>query len=305
MPNRFARILANTPRAPMPLPNDLHSRTLAAHRPHTVLHAPLSCLLALLSCVVPLLANDDAGAPPRGSLLIHGGGGVDAETYQAFRERSGGDSARLVVIPTAGDSDPDPTKIAADWKDRGFSQVTLLHTRDRQVADTPEFVAPLQSATAVWIGGGQQSRLSDAYAGTRVERELQTLYLRGGCIAGTSAGAAIMTRVMIASGTGEPNMGTGFDLLPGCIVDQHFLARDRLGRLQSAVLAHPDRIGVGIDEKTALLVGPTDVRVLGPSYVLLFRVEPVTGRLQLSSLKSGDPQSRDLLRCEPSAASRP
>jgi len=108
----------------------------------------------------------------------------------------------------------------------------VLHTRSRDKANTTEFVAPLRHATAVWFEGGQQSRLAAAYVGTEVERELYAMSDRGGVIGGTSAGAAIMSRVMVEGGNPEPRMGTGLDLLPGTIVDQHFLVR-----------GHPHRAG--------------------------------------------------------------
>src|SRR5690606_9814305 len=108
------------------------------------------------------------------------------------------------------------------WLERGIGAVEILHTRDRAVADTPEFTEPLRRATAVWLSGGAQSRLAEAYGGTAVEREILAVLARGGAVGGTSAGAAIQSPTMIAGGNPVPEIAQGFALLPGTIVDQHF-----------------------------------------------------------------------------------
>ena len=166
----------------------------------------------------------DAGPPrpPGGAILAHGGGGVSDDVRARFLDLAGGRQARLVVIPTAADDADDPAAAARfvePWRRAGAVSVRLLHTRDRATADTPAFVRPLAEATGAWIGGGLQARLADTYAGTEVERQLQALVRRGGVVGGTSAGASILTRVMVVSGRDEPVEGRGFDLLPGAVVD--------------------------------------------------------------------------------------
>ena len=104
---------------------------------------------------------------------------------------------------------------------------------------------------------------------TQVETELHALLARGGVIGGTSAGAAIMSRDMIARGKQTPEMGTGFGFLPYAIIDQHFLARNRQARSLKAVKEHPGRFGLGIDEGTALEVTGRRMRVLGKSTVTI------------------------------------
>ena len=95
-----------------------------------------------------------------------------------------------------------------------MASLVLFHTRSRDEANDPEFCRPLADATGVWIGGGKQTALTSAYLGTEVERQLKAVLDRGGVIGGTSAGAAVMTRVMIASGRTEAVLSRGFDLLP-------------------------------------------------------------------------------------------
>ena len=113
---------------------------------------------------------------------------------------------------------------------------------------------------------------------------------RGGVIGGTSAGAAVMTRVMIASGRTEAVLSRGFDLLPGAVVDQHFLKRNRARRLLGVVASHRDLIGFGIDEGTTLVVSPRTgrLRVLGDSYVLACTADGATGGARFEFLKAGD-----------------
>jgi cyanophycinase len=102
--------------------------------------------------------------------------------------------------------------------------------------------------------GGDQSKLSAAYHGTAVERELQKLLARGGVIGGDAAGAAVMSSLMIVGGAVEAEVGTGFGLVPGVVIDQHFQNRNRLHRLLGVLAKHPEYPGVGIDEETALIV---------------------------------------------------
>lgn len=224
-----------------------------------------------------------------GSLVICGGGELPEEILNRFVELAGGQQGKLVVIPTAGTDQgiSDQAAMIEEWTGRGIGNVTVLHTRDRKIADSDEFVKPLKAATAVWIGGGQQFRIAEACLGTATEKEILKLFHRGGVIGGTSAGAAIQSRVMIQSGNPVPKIATGFDLLPGAIIDQHFLYRNRFTRLQTAIREHPDRMGVGIDEETAVVFRQGQCHVLGESYVTLVTVakEPVS--FAVRTIRSG------------------
>jgi cyanophycinase len=204
-----------------------------------------------------------------GALVICGGGNLPDDVIARFRDLAGGDQARLVVIPTAGDNadSADPAVTIALWKERGFADVTVLHTRSRETADSEEFAAPLTTATAAWFEGGAQSRIAEAYVGTCVERELYALLRRGSVIGGTSAGAAIQSRLMIARRNPDAELMQGLDLLPGAVIDQHFKARNRQPRLTAVLESHPGHIGLGIDEGTALIVRGRSLEVLGESTV--------------------------------------
>lgn len=227
-----------------------------------------------------------------GSLIIVGGGLIPEPIRDRFVELAGGSHARIVVIPTASPSAdrPDVVDGLACWKARKPQWVQLLHTRSRELADNSAFVKPLKDATAVWLGGGDQSNLTRAYLGTEVERQLMALLERGGVIGGTSAGAAVMTRVMITRGRNQATVGSGFDFLPGVVVDQHFLRRNRMKRLVSVLVDHPELVGLGIDERTALEVnlGEHRLRVIGDSYVFACVPDTAGRPARLEILKPGD-----------------
>lgn len=212
------------------------------------------------------VAQEKQNIVPKGSLVIAGGGDLPEEVTNHFLELAGGEKAKIVVIPTASAKAdlPDAT-VDNFWYAKRKGIFRILHTRDRDVADKDEFVQPLKEATGVWISGGVQARLSAAYGGTKVETELEKLYQeRGGVIGGTSAGAAVMTNVMIEGGDLEAKIGRGFGFLKGNrIIDQHFSKRGRQGRLKHAMYLYPGYEGIGIDEGTALVITQGKICVAG------------------------------------------
>ena len=279
-----------------------HNLTLTP--PHGGLR-PLAVLLSLAVLLGSLPAARSAEPAPAadpalptgvaaGSLVIVGGGGLPDAVRDRFLERAGGKDARLVIIPTASNKADTPQllKTPAYFRAAGVA-VTVLHARSRAEADDPAFVKPLTEATAVWLTGGIQSRLIDTYRGTAVERELQNLLARGGVIGGTSAGAAVMTQVMIlgsqtTAGKMTAVVGTGFGFLKGVVVDQHFLTRHRLERLLGVLAQHPQYPGLGIDEQTAIVVHGAALTVLGNSTVSVC-LPPLAGQAPpVRVLKAGE-----------------
>lgn len=198
-----------------------------------------------------------------GTLVIVGGGTIPDAARERFAAAlsPGG----TVVILSAASAEPEAAAEAAvKWLTAaGVANTVAPQPTGSRDADLSSLSEALSAAAGVWICGGQQSRLADAYLGTAVEGELQRVILRGGVIGGTSAGAAIMSRVMIASGGEQPELATGFDLLPDAIVDQHFTERGRIVRSRLAVARHVDHFGLGIDEDTAVIVSGRDVQVVG------------------------------------------
>jgi cyanophycinase len=273
--------------------------------------SPVVCRRALPGVLLVLLIALVAGLPGAGkeppverlrpvgidgALVICGGGKVPDAALKRFVELAGGEKAKLVLIPTASESadKEDAQKLVDSWKDLKPASVTVLHTRERKKADDAAFLEPLRQATGVWFEGGDPSRLTEAYLGTGVEKELYALQKRGGVIGGTSAGAAVMTKVMIAGDNPEPRIATGFDLLPGAVVDQHLSQRERLLRLMEVLKKHPDCFGVGIDDGTALVVRGRELRVLGEGQAT-FCLAAGGGRSERTvALKSSDRFGSDL-----------
>ncbi len=223
-------------------------------------------------------------APMKGALVVCGGGALPDSARDRFVELAGGPRARIVVIPTASESanaeGPERDGALKPWIAKGVASATLLHARSREEANEPGFAVRIDEATGVWFGGGDQTRIVDAYLGTAVEDALRRLLDRGGVIGGTSAGAAIMSRVMITGGTDKATVGAGFGFLPGVVVDQHALRRNRVNRLLGVLADHPGLTGVAIDEGTALVVANGRWRVVGQSYVMILHPadSPLTER---------------------------
>lgn len=233
----------------------------------------------------PVSSADVSVGPSRGALIIAGGGRLGPEIIDRFVELAGGAAARIVVIPTAGEQDTFPQ----DWsgvqtfRDAGVATVTVLHTRDPAVANSAPFAAPLRDATGVWIPGGRQWRLADAYLGTRTLDELNAVLARGGVIGGSSAGASIQGSYMVR---GAPEGNTivmakgheqGFGFLRLAAVDQHLIVRGRENDLLEVVAAYADLLGIGIDEGTAILVRGDRAEVIGRSRVAFYNTRDAAG----------------------------
>jgi len=129
--------------------------------------------------------------PKKGTCIVIGGGAIGPDIIKRFVDLAGGPDAPVVMIPTANDNEPKPSDLDSFKKRFGLTNVTMLHTKDKTIADSKEFVAPLKKARGVFFPGGRQWRLADSYLGTRTEKELRHVLNRGGVIAGSSAGATI------------------------------------------------------------------------------------------------------------------
>lgn len=230
--------------------------------------------------------------PARGWLVIQGGGKMPPGLGQRLVTLAGGPDANFVLIPTAGrDEGMDLENIRKSFaQNLGLTHVTILHTRDRKQADSKEFVEPLRRASGVWIEGGRQWRLADAYLGTAVEKEIKALLARGGVVGGSSAGATIQGSYLVRGASATPGNPdgdntimmapgheAGFALLPNSAIDQHVIVRHRENDLDPVIAAHPGLLGIGIDESAAIIVHGDSFEVMAgkviihdgkPSYVL-------------------------------------
>ncbi len=233
-----------------------------------------------------------------GALMISGGGRLPPEIRQRFVELAGGKSARIVVIPAFAADEKQQAGLRDVWRPFGVTNIRVLQADSREDVDRPEFSEPLKTATGVWLSGGQQEWLAARYADSRVESELQALVKRGGVIGGSSAGAAVMSKVMIEQGLDTAVLKTGLDLLPNSVIDQHFLKRSRLNRLLRVLETRPELIGFGIDEGTALVVQLSKGRlgVLGDSYVMVCVPQTEKGEPRYEAMSRGDQITLDALR---------
>ncbi len=215
--------------------------------------------------------------PSNGSLVIVGGAMRDPGIMQRFLDLAGGNDSPIVVIPTAGgeeEYDQFYSGLKA-WRDLGATSMTVLHTKDRIVADTEAFVAAIAQANGVWFPGGRQWRLADSYLDTKTEEELWKLLERGGVIGGSSAGASIQGSYLVRGDTqtNEIMMGDheiGFGFLTNSAIDQHLLMRNRQFDLVEVINEHPELLGIGIDENTAIVVTGDEFEVVGQSYVAIY-----------------------------------
>jgi cyanophycinase len=209
--------------------------------------------------------------PPNGSLVVVGGGNVEPQILRRFVELAGGGESPIIVIPTAGEDSVFPTNWSGlnGLKAAGATNLIILHTKDRGVAGSDSFVAPIRAARGVWIPGGRQWRLVDSYLGTQTEKELHAVLARGGVIGGSSAGASILASYLVRGArAGNSEMMAkgyeqGFGFLRGVAVDQHIVARNRQNDLQQVVTAHPALLGIGLDEGTALVVQRDQGEIMG------------------------------------------
>lgn len=215
--------------------------------------------------------------PTNGTLVIVGGGGGQA-IMKRFIDLAGGSAALIAVVPTAGDAE----SYGNDWsglrsfRSLGATNLVVIHTRDRAVADSEAFVEPLTRARAVWFGGGRHWRFVDSYLGTRTEREFARVLDRGGVIGGSSAGATIQGSYLVR-GAREgnhimmaPGYEIGFGYLRNAAIDQHLIARKRENDLVPVVKKHPELLGIGLDESTAIVVTGDTFEVMGASKVAIY-----------------------------------
>jgi cyanophycinase len=254
--------------------------------------APVRLLTAFLA-----LAALPASAFPRERLVVIGGGERPPAALARMIEWAGGSSARLLVVPWASS---EPAESAATIREEflphrpGRIEAAPLAPLDAQ--KRKDLLAQLEAATAVFFTGGDQGRIMDVLlADAELLEAFRARYRQGTVFGGTSAGAAILSPRMI-TGNGDFTVidaaqvetRPGLGLLRGTIVDQHFVKRQRENRLFALVLAHPEDLGVGVDEDTALLVedGKRGL-VVGTSVVMLVDGRSTPGALVVRLARPG------------------
>jgi len=222
----------------------------------------------------------------KGHLMIIGGGDKPASVIEKFISLAGGEDSGIIVIPNASSVQVESAEYQVDqFKSFGAKNVEPLYF-SKASADNDSIVNRLDNIKGVYFCGGDQSLLTADLLGTRLLEKIRQIYQEGGVVGGTSAGAAVMSKVMITGnelvnkdstssyniiekGNIETIEGLGF--VTKAVIDQHFLKRKRNNRLITVILEHPDLLGIGIDESTAILVNPDDTfEVLGESEVIIY-----------------------------------
>jgi cyanophycinase len=213
----------------------------------------------------------------------------------AFFKSAGGKMATIGIIPCASQ---EPSVVGDRYhqifKGMGAPQVQILDIRQPKECDEERWLNILASCSGVFFTGGDQLRLRDLIGGSKFMTAIKTRIEIGNLVlAGTSAGAAIVGEKMISGGSsGEsPNQSlvdltTGLGIFPELIVDQHFHNRNRMARLMSAIAAHPDKLGIGIDEDTcAAFDRDGTFEVLGKGTITIIDPGKLTHR---NYLKAGE-----------------
>lgn len=262
----------------------------------------MSSRRSVLSAGAALFAPLPAIARSRriGRLVIIGGAEDrlhDKLILGQFVQLCGGASSRIRVL-SAASSDPGAAwaTYRAAFEDLGVLDCQPIPVPDREAADSSTVGDLILEADGIFISGGDQRRLMNLVWETQAFKALHiAFHLRGCCIAGTSAGAAVLSRHMLASGeatrlpekdSGDLDLGLG--LVSRAIIDQHFSERRRLARLLSVLARWPQILGVGIDEDTALIIErDTAVEVIGSGAVTV-----VDGRAMTTNVNLVDPQGR-------------
>ena len=190
----------------------------------------------------------------------------DRSILRRFVEVSGGGDADIVVIPTASKMHETGPRYEALFRELGAARVTVMDFDTRRDCQEPGRLQRIEEATGIFFTGGNQLRLTALLGGTPVAQLIRKRNAAGVTVGGTSAGASILSEHMIAFGdegssviAGSVRLAPGLGLTNRFVIDQHFRERDRLGRLITALAYNPFAIGIGLDEDTAVFIGPDEV----------------------------------------------
>jgi cyanophycinase len=233
---------------------------------------------------------------PKGKLFIIGGGKKPQEMLKNLATISGIDSSGYVVVLPMSSSVPDTSGywITYDFNQVGVENVHVFNMQSEKEM-TESKLDSVRNARLIYMTGGNQNTFMEIAGDTPLIPAIREAYKKGATVAGTSAGAALMSAEMITGDEFKHPEYTGYfrtiearniELKPGvgliqeAIIDQHFIQRMRMNRLISAILENPDKVGIGIDESTAILVDGNNAEVYGIGQVMVFRNTKKETRIQ-------------------------
>ena len=214
----------------------------------------------------------------RGTIIAIGGGmRLDGLVLAEFYRRSGGEYGEIVILPSAIQLPDYGIELISALTALGLrhpARILPVHTRED--ASNPKYCAAIENATGLFITGGDQGHLMDTLHGTPLYHAISSMLRLGGTVAGTSAGAAALSEVMIVVDEGSTlpyqdiaRFDRGLGLIENCIFDQHFRQRNRIGRLIDAVSRYPGLLGIGVDEDTAAVIEENSLLVIGSGAVTI------------------------------------
>lgn len=266
-------------------------------------------LLAIVSFSILVSCNNPETSQPSettftgGKLFIIGGGSRPASLINSMIDESGLREGGYALVLPMSTTLPDRAIESGkkQFTDNGVSAVGAINFIKGETP-TPAQLDSVRNAKLIYISGGSQSRFMGVVAGTEIEKAIWDSYNKGNMIAGTSAGAAVMSEKMITGGQlihtkesgfdviekGNTELAAGLGLVKKAIIDQHFVARSRFNRLLSLTMENPTLKCIGIDESTAIIVSGDRVKVIGLSQVLVFDAQGQAANLQGAKLGASD-----------------
>ncbi len=243
----------------------------------------LVCGIVVCACatgLAPRPVQSTVPPVPGGNLLLIGGGKKPPAVLELFIKLAGGGTKPIVVFPLASEDAEEAGDFYVElFREYGASKVNVLHVRDRRDGNRQGYIDAVRAAGGVFFTGGDQKRIGAWLVGTPLHDAVREMRLAGGVVAGTSAGTACQSDIMLTGDEGAEDVmragnipvAQGLGLFEGVIVDQHFVARRRHNRLLSVVLEHPGSVGVGIDEAAAAWVKPDGTfEVVGDGWVFVY-----------------------------------
>ena len=256
--------------------------------------APMNTLTRAAALAMFLVAST---ADAKERLVLMGGGDRPPAALARFAQWAGGSEARVLVVAWAS-SEPAESfaSIRTDFAPYRLARLDMAPQPPIDASERAALVRQIERATGIFFAGGDQGRIMDVLRDQGLLATLRERYGKGVVFGGTSAGTACMSSIMI---TGEGDftvidadkveVRAGMGLLPGVILDQHFVKRQRQNRLFGLVLRHPGRLGIGIDEDSALLVADNRyAEVAGRSPVMVVDGRKERGELVVQLLSAGD-----------------
>ncbi len=233
--------------------------------------------MAFKGILIPVGGNEDKGVEKSDDYTLDF---IKEGILSRIVKESGGLNARIKVITTASQI---PVEVGENYT-KAFGRlactdVHVLDIRTKEDAEDPENIRHIQEADCIMMSGGDQSRIVDIIGSTSMHRLIKHRFQNERIvIAGTSAGAMAMSNEMISGGSssealikGSVRMRDGMNLIPGLIIDSHFIQRGRFGRLAEAVARHSHLLGVGLAEDTGMIIeNCNQIKVIGSGMVIIF-----------------------------------